>query len=61
MVLALNTQESLHLMKIQKHPNKPTLKKGAALNANYLSFEDQQAAKCARPLLMLSLQEDFMD
>ena len=36
-------------------------KKGAALNANYLSFEDQRAAKCAQLLLMLSLQEDFMD
>ena len=47
--------------KRKNHPNKPNLKKRAALNANYLSFEDQQAAKCARPLLMLSLQEDFMD
>jgi len=59
LVLALNNQESLHLIKRKNYPNKPAL--GAALNANYLSFEDQRAAKCAQPLLMLSLQEDFMD
>ena len=61
MVLAFNNQESLHLMQRKNYPNKPTLKKVAALNANYTSFEDQRAAKCAQPLLMLSLQEDFMD
>ena len=50
---------SSHVKK--KLSEKANSKKGAALNANYLSFEDQRAAKCARPLLMLSLQEDFMD